>query len=298
MEPKKKWWKCDKKTLIFGTAFLVFVVVIITMYFVFQNEIKSVVDDYVSFMKKNKALGVFLFAIAYTISMPIWIPATLFILFGGYIFGRVFGFLAGFFIFVLVDYVCMEIGWLLAFWNARYLFKNWVQSCIEQRPKLKATSMALSYNAKKMVALLRIWAITPYYIFNYLWGVTTMSTKDYMIGNLVIIICDAPYIYVWASISDISSVSSNPLGPWYYVLLAIGLLIVIIVIVMTYIYAKRELRKILNKIKIEKEELERRQREQENRINQNNDQNHRHLNNVNDSSRNSHRNTHRNIVES
>ena len=116
---------------------------------------------------RNKAAGVFLFAFAYTLSIPVCIPASIFIIFGAFIFGRVFGFALGFCIFCVVDYFCMQVGTLVAFWNSRYLFKTCVQSCIESRPKLKATSMALSYNAKKMVALLRICSITPYYIFNY-----------------------------------------------------------------------------------------------------------------------------------
>ena len=77
-----------------------------------------------------------------------------------------------------------------------------------------------------------------------------MATIDFMIGNIPIIIADVPYIYVWASISDVAQVtSSNPLGDWYYVLLSFGLLVIIAVVILIYIFAKRELKNTLKKIK-------------------------------------------------
>uniref|UniRef100_A0A7S3J0W2 VTT domain-containing protein n=1 Tax=Euplotes harpa TaxID=151035 RepID=A0A7S3J0W2_9SPIT len=163
----------------------------------------------------------------------------------------------------------MQVGSLLAFWNGRYLFSSCVQTCIESRPKMKAISQALSFNAKKLVALMRICAITPYFILNNICAVTKMSTVDYIIGNLPIIVADVPYIWVCASISDVSKVTdSNPLGVWYYVLLAVGLMIILIVIVLIYIFAKKEFNKTMANIKKQQEE-------EENRENQSNSINHR-----------------------
>lgn len=105
LEPAKNMKpKCSKKTMILGTLFIIMAVTLITLYFVYQEEIKSLTDDYIDFMEHNKVLGVFLYWLIYTISMPLCIPATIFIIFGAYIFGRVFGFLAGFFIFGILDY--------------------------------------------------------------------------------------------------------------------------------------------------------------------------------------------------
>lgn len=76
-----------------------------------------------------------------------------------------------------------------------------------------------------------------------------MTTFDYCVGNLPIILIDLPYIYVCASISDVSKADDNPLGVWYYVILAIGLVLIIIVVVLIYIYARRELNKTLEEMK-------------------------------------------------
>lgn len=83
-----------------------------------------------------------------------------------------------------------------------------------------------------------------------------MSSKDYIIGNTGIILCDAPYIYVAASLSDLSKVedSSSNMGVWYYVIIGISIVIVIVVIFLVYYFAKKELKKTLGIIQKEKEE--------------------------------------------
>ena len=101
-----------------------------------------------------------------------------------------------------------------------------------------------------------------------------MTSLDYVIGNLGIIISDAPYIYVWASISDISKVNNanQQLGVWYYVIIGISIVIVIIVIIMIYFFAKKELKKTIEKMQQEKADLERQQNEA-NVQNNNNEEN-------------------------
>ena len=182
------------------------------------------------------------FMIIYIICTPLWIPSTFFILIGSFVFGRAFGLLYGFIIFTIVDYIWEMIGVVLAFLNGRYLFKKWVQSWILSRPKLLAISEALTHNAKKLIFLLRSSNLTPYDALNYTWGVTNMKLIDYIIGNTSIIICDAPYIYVWVSITDISNVdnATEGLGDWYYVLLSIGITITILVVIAVIIYSRRE----------------------------------------------------------
>jgi len=57
-------------------------------------------------------------------------------------------------------------GSVLAFWNSRYLLKNWVQNWIGNKPKFIGLNLALSHNSRKLVALLRLSPGVPYYILN------------------------------------------------------------------------------------------------------------------------------------
>ena len=180
-------------------------VILVTVFF---DEIKGYADEYSDFMKTDPELAVFFFMIAFTSSTPFCIPATFFILLGSFIFGRTFGFLYGFIIFTLVDYICQMVGVFLAFLNGRYLFRKCIQNWIQRKPKLLAISEALTHNAKKLVFLLRLSNLTPYDMLNYLWSITNMSALDYIIGNTSIILCDAPFIYVWVSITDLSNLDN------------------------------------------------------------------------------------------
>jgi uncharacterized membrane protein YdjX (TVP38/TMEM64 family) len=71
----------------------------LTLFFVYNRQIKKLADDYVDFMKEQPVVAVLVFMIAYIVSAPFCIPATVFILFGAYMFGNAFGFIAGFLIF-------------------------------------------------------------------------------------------------------------------------------------------------------------------------------------------------------
>ena len=77
-----------------------------------------------------------------------------------------------------------------------------------------------------------------------------MRVLDYIVGNTSIVICDAPYIYVCVSITDLSNVSNSmeTLGDWYYVLLSIGIVITIGVVIAVIYYSRREFKKTLEEI--------------------------------------------------
>lgn len=85
-----------------------------------------------------------------------------------------------------------------------------------------------------------------------------MSSWDYIIGNTTIILSDAPYIYVCASLTDLSKVedTSSNLGFWYYVIIGVSIAIVVVVIVAVYFLAKKELKKTILRIQKEKEEMQ------------------------------------------
>lgn len=77
-----------------------------------------------------------------------------------------------------------------------------------------------------------------------------MSIIDYAVGNLGIVICDAPTIYFYSSISDISNVgnSTDVLGDWYYVILSVSITVTILVVIAVFYYTRRELKKTLSQI--------------------------------------------------
>ena len=74
-----------------------------------------------------------------------------------------------------------------------------------------------------------------------------MKTVDYCIGNLSCIILHIPSLYIFASVSDLtSSNNDNPLGIWYYVLMALGFTLTFITMFLTYKYTKKEIDSTMN----------------------------------------------------
>lgn len=61
---------CSKTNLVITVVFVCMVVAMLTLFFVFNSEIKGAADDYVEFMKDSPFLAIFLFMLAFIISTP------------------------------------------------------------------------------------------------------------------------------------------------------------------------------------------------------------------------------------
>mmetsp|Transcript_2047 Transcript_2047/g.1846 ORF Transcript_2047/g.1846 Transcript_2047/m.1846 type:complete len:85 (+) Transcript_2047:418-672(+) len=73
-----------------------------------------------------------------------------------------------------------------------------------------------------------------------------MKTIDFCIGNLTTIFHHIPSVYILASVSDLtSSDQNNPLGAWYYVLVAVGITITITTMVVIFKYTKQEIERTM-----------------------------------------------------
>ncbi len=114
-----------------------------------------------------------------------------------------------------------------------------------KKPKLAAISRALSNNAKKLVCLVRMISIMPQHILTMLCGISHMTTKDYLIGQLGMMVCDMPTIYLGASMSSLAKAGSgtSDFGPLNWIALIGGGILVVVVIVIITVYARREFNK-------------------------------------------------------
>ena len=153
---------------------------------------------------------------------------------------------------MILDYCATILGSLLSFWNSRYLFRDCVQNLINNKPKLRAFSLALSKNSIKLVALLRISHLMPYHILNYTCGITTMRARDFTVGNLSAIVGHIPTIYILASISDVLS-GEEALQVWVYLATAFGTVIMVFISYLIYKYTKTEIRREIEKTGVDRE---------------------------------------------
>lgn len=235
-----------RKTLIGGVLLaLMFTIIFLVIWF--RDDIMEQVNNFMDTIREYPVSTVFIFFGVMTVMISASVPSAIPQVSGSYIFVHAFGFFNGFCLMVVVDYFAMLIGWVPPFILARYLMRSWVMDYTSDKPKLLALSRALSMNAKKLVCLMRMWALTPYVVFNIVCGITNMTLLDYWIGNLAIIFWDAPYIYICWSISKITGgVEEASAGAIVeFIVIIVSIFIVIGVAYYVYKVAQAEADKIM-----------------------------------------------------
>jgi uncharacterized membrane protein YdjX (TVP38/TMEM64 family) len=100
-------------------------------------------------------------------------------------------------------------GAISAFLIGRYLSRDWVCQQIEHHPKFKAINQAVKQEGWKIVLLTRLSPIFPFNLLNYLFGVTQVSSKDYVFGFLGMIPATVVYVYIGSLASDLATANMS-----------------------------------------------------------------------------------------
>ncbi|CAO4174203.1 TVP38/TMEM64 family protein [Methylorubrum populi] len=77
------------------------------------------------------------------------------------------------------------LGSWLAFFAARYLFRDRVRALIERRPAFKATVEAVGDGGWRLLTLMRLSPFVPFNAQNYALGVTEVGTPAYLISTVI-----------------------------------------------------------------------------------------------------------------
>ncbi|CAI2373059.1 unnamed protein product [Moneuplotes crassus] len=239
--------ECDVRKTIISSILLLCMATIIILVIVFREDIIEKMSDFMEIIKEHPTKTILIYFLLMTLMISASVPSAIPQVSGSYLFVQAFGFLKGLLVMIVVDYFSMLIGCVPPFLFARYLLKSCVKDYTSDKPKMMALGRALSKNAKKLVALMRCCALTPYVVFNIVCGITDMSVFDYCIGNLAIIFCDGPYIYICCSISKISSGIEEASTGAVIELIVIIISVIIVLGVAYYVYkiAQSEADKIM-----------------------------------------------------
>lgn len=182
---------------------LVFVLIIASIkffdldtYFTFEN-LKAQKDVLATFVNENYLLTIFLFILVYMVSVAFLIPiATVLTLSGGVLFGAVAGT-----VFVNIG---ATIGAILAFLFARYIMGKKVQ--VKYGKQLEKFNSELETNKYQYLFSLRFLPIFPFFLVNFLCGVTKLDLKSFVITtSLGIIPGSFVYTYAGSKLSEIDS---------------------------------------------------------------------------------------------
>ncbi|MFQ3617042.1 MAG: TVP38/TMEM64 family protein [Cyanobacteriota bacterium] len=198
-------------------------------------------------VKNLGATGILAFMVIYNLATILFIPAALLTLGGGALYGLVWGT-----VYVLI---AATLGAVFAFLIGRYVARGWICQWIQAHPKFKAMDAAIAQEGLKIVFLARLSPVFPFNLLNYVFGITCVSLKDYVIGSLGMIPGTVLYVYFGSLVGDVAALHmpldmpetvSFPVQMLHWAVKLLGLLATIGVTVQITRIARRSLSQSLD----------------------------------------------------
>lgn len=172
------------------------------------------------------AWGAALFALLYTLAAVLLLPAVILTLGAGAVFGLIKGF-------ILVS-CSATLAATAAFFVGRYLARGWVVKQIEAYPRFKAIDEAVAREGWKIVGLTRLSPAFPFNLLNYVFGVTRVSPRDYILASwLGMMPGTLMYVYIGSLAGNLATLGAGQQArsPAEWALFIVGLLATVTVTV-------------------------------------------------------------------
>lgn len=167
------------------------------------------------------------FILLFVLACLACVPVVFFTVAAGALFGLGWG--------LLYTWIAALLGASLAFLISRHVARDWVSRRLERRPWLWALGEAVAQEGWRIVVLARLAPGSPFFLLNYLFGLTRLSFRDYFWATaLSIVPGTAMFVYLGAVGQLALSGRSRSVGDW--VLQGVGLAAVVLA---SYLLARR-----------------------------------------------------------
>ena len=178
--------------------------------------------------------GVLLFVAVYLLCALLFGPAWLVTL----AIGLTYGFWRG----VVLVSIVSTLGAAIAFLIGRHLARGRVEELIRRRPAFAAVDRAIGRHGWKIVFLLRLSAVVPYTISNYVYGATAVRFWPYLAASWIGML---PVTAVYVSLGAAGRVAlTAPPGQgsvWKWIVLGAGVILAVSVAMFIGRVSRREL---------------------------------------------------------
>jgi len=178
-----------------------------------------------------------LFIVAYTAAAVLVVPGTILTLAAGFVFGVAFGA-------ALVSAGSL-LGAIAAFLLGRFATRGWVAERVARSTRLRALVAVTREDGFTIVLLARLSPLLPYNVLNYLFGLTAVRLRDYVLGSwLGMLPATVLYVYIGSLAKTFSAITSdNPAAAWpRRALFVLGFLVTVGLALWVARRATRELR--------------------------------------------------------
>jgi uncharacterized membrane protein YdjX (TVP38/TMEM64 family) len=195
------------------------------------------VPQFVGWVEAQGAWGPIVFIVGYVVGIVGVMPAVLFTLAGGAIFGLVWG--------TVYVFVAAVIGSICAFLISRYVARSLIEKRIAGNARFAAIDRAVGEQGLRIVFLLRLSPVFPFVLLNYALGLTRVKLRDFALASFGMIPGTLLYVYYGKVAGDVAALVGGHTverGPGDYVVLGLGLIATVAVTVVVTRIARRALR--------------------------------------------------------
>jgi uncharacterized membrane protein YdjX (TVP38/TMEM64 family) len=178
-----------------------------------------------------------LFIVAYTVAGVLAVPGTILTLCAGFVFGLALG--------TPIVSAGSLLGAIAAFLVGRFYVGDWVAKRVARSPRLQALAAVTRHDGFAIVLLARLSPLLPYNVLNYLFGLTAVRLRDYVLGSwLGMLPATVLYVYIGSLTKTLAAATGdNPDAAWpRRVLLVVGFLATVALTALIARRATRELR--------------------------------------------------------
>ncbi|MBF2036836.1 MAG: TVP38/TMEM64 family protein [Leptolyngbyaceae cyanobacterium T60_A2020_046] len=140
---------------------------------------------------------------AHVLATVIGIPGTVLVLAGGIKFGLWWG--------TLWSLMGATLGAIAAFWVARYLLKDWFRDRFGRHRLFRRMDKILDTHSFYCVLAVRFAPVSPFNLVNFLFGLTSVSTRAYALGTLIGI-APGTLIYTWLGRAGEAAIAGQGVG--------------------------------------------------------------------------------------
>lgn len=207
------------------------------------RQLAPLVPAFATWMEGLGWAGPLLFVLVYAVACLLLLPASVFTMIAGAVYGVGWG--------TLYSAVGALVAIAVAFLISRHLARNAVARRLASRPELAAVDRAVGRDGFRIVLLLRLSPIFPFSILNYALGLTRMRFRDYLLASVGSIPGTFVFVSAGRLAGDLATVAAGEASPdsrSSMILLGIGLVATVAVLSIVTRLARRALAEATSRV--------------------------------------------------
>lgn len=162
----------------------------------------SALADVLGWAQAHPVAAVLLYAGAYVVATVLMLPGSLLTAIAGFLWGPLWG--------TVIASPASVLAVTAAFGVGRGVARERVARWLGAHPRLTAIDTGVGASGLRMVLLLRLSPILPFNVMNYVFSLTQVRTRDFVVGSWIgMLPGTALYVYLGSSVSTAASLLSG-----------------------------------------------------------------------------------------